>query len=433
MKVHLQSITKKLAHFILALELPVLALLLYAFWHHSPIRDRWLWLLWLPLLLVAARWIAHRRLWTRTPLDIFLLLFLLLGVINVRVAPYTRGYLMLARPLLGMALVIGFVEHARSRRKMDILLGLSVVLGLVVGLLGLLATQWTVKGDTLTALTAYLPAINHEGFLPDALLSFNPNEIAGTMAWLVPLAAGLAFNSGSGFHDRSTTILRRVAGIAFVLLFSALFLGQSRFALGGTLLALIILTLLLTPGHRARYGRLLVIAAFGVLELVIIFNLLGPTTTPSLTTRDQDSLSKRTNIWNVALQIVGEYPLTGAGMSMYREATREDYPVVGFEGRSVPHAHNEWLQIATDLGFPGLIVYGGWQTVIGIMLYQCWKHGDGNSQVVALSVAGGLVAHAIFGLGDATPLWDRFAFVYWWLVGLVCAQYVLVRGTVRKP
>jgi hypothetical protein len=65
------------------------------------------------------------------------------------------------------------------------------------------------------------------------------------------------------------------------------------------------------------------------------------------------------------------------------------------------HAHNELLQ-ATDLGVPGLVallaIYFG---TFG-MLWSLW-HGapDLETRYLALGLAGGLLAHAIYGFTDA--------------------------------
>ena len=85
----------------------------------------------------------------------------------------------------------------------------------------------------------------------------------------------------------------------------------------------------------------------------------------------------------------------------------------------------EWLQAATDLGVPGLIVFVGFQAAAGWMLWRVWRRGSPRDRAVALAVAAGLVAHMIFGLGDAIALWDRFAFGYWWMIGLAAAQYAV--------
>jgi hypothetical protein len=47
-------------------------------------------------------------------------------------------------------------------------------------------------------------------------------------------------------------------------------------------------------------------------------------------------------------------------------------------------------------------------------------------RLLVKAIAAGLFAHAIYGLTDAIPLWDRFAFFFWWMLGLSGAQYVLV-------
>ena len=53
-------------------------------------------------------------------------------------------------------------------------------------------------------------------------------------------------------------------------------------------------------------------------------------------------------------------------------------------------------------------------------------HAPGQ-QAVAVS-AGGLLAHAVYGMADAITLWDRFAFVFWIMLGLLAAQYWLVQA-----
>ncbi len=76
-----------------------------AFWHHSPpIRDQWIWLLWMPVLFFWLRMRLTGRLWTHTPLQDWLFLFILLTAFNFVHAPYSRDNYMvlLSRPLLGI-------------------------------------------------------------------------------------------------------------------------------------------------------------------------------------------------------------------------------------------------------------------------------------------------------------------------------------------
>jgi putative inorganic carbon (HCO3(-)) transporter len=155
----------------------------------------------------------------------------------------------------------------------------------------------------------------------------------------------------------------------------------------------------------------------------------------SLIERDEESVSARFDIWVSALHIMSDYPLTGVGLNMYRDGrVRELYPVPAFAQPVLPHTHQEWLQIGTDLGFPGLAAYLALQVTTGWMVVRSYRDGDQRARGVIVGAGGGLLAHAIFGLGDAIPIWDRFAFLMWWLLALVAAQDFLVnRGKTDPP
>jgi O-antigen ligase len=124
---------------------------------------------------------------------------------------------------------------------------------------------------------------------------------------------------------------------------------------------------------------------------------------------------------------------------MFRTAVNEPEYQIEFyvsSGTTPPHAHNEWLQMGADLGIPGFLMFLAMQVVILWMLWQGWRSDQPHAQIMAVAVFGGLLAHSVYGLGDAITLWDRFSFILWWLVGLAGAQYVLSRpqpDTVNNP
>jgi O-antigen ligase len=261
---------------------------------------------------------------------------------------------------------------------------------------------------------------------------------------VLPPAAALSFYP----FARGWRALNVLAGIAFVLLVGALMLGQSRFAIAGVLLALLAVAIWVVPRGWPRYAALVAWVAVVALEAALTLNLFDVTRSAGVGTaavglsgRDESSFTRRFDIWESGLAIVRDHPLTGAGINNFRAGpVRADYPVApwdmpvgatepqpGYQTRILPHAHNETVQIAADLGLPGLLVYVGWHLTLFYMMWVCWRRGDRGAQIVALAVTGGVIAHAVFGLGDAIPLWDRFIFVYWALLGLGAAQYALVR------
>jgi O-antigen ligase len=446
---------------LLWLEPVALLAALYTFWFPSnfpngaavePVdRMDWFWLLGLAVAFMGLRLIAYQRLWTRTPLDGWLLAFIGLGLLSATpdFAPYpSRGTGMLARPLLGMWLLVWCVETARTTRSPRIPLLAAAGLALLVGFIALSASQWQMdkSGDFETIIDA-LPRVN--GFVIAG--GFNPNEIAGAMAWLAPLMAGLVFLplvARPTWPPLLRVLPNALAGLAFALLMLALMLGQSRFALAGVLAALVGMALIGVPAGRLRYAALAGLAALIVLQGAITFNLLpredggsgdaAPAT--GLSGRDERTFNQRFDMWSSAAEMLADHPLTGVGMNRFRYGpVRQAYPVPGFDipyadadpatftPRIIPHAHNEFVQAATDLGIPGLIVFTAWYAAAGWMLWMTWRRGDRTAQVVAAAVGGGLLAHMVYGMGDAVTLWDRFSFVFWLLLGLAAAQYVLAR------
>lgn len=324
---------------------------------------------------------------------------------------------------MGIALYGYFVERARQRGSMDSLLVATLVLGAIITVLALGASQWNSKSVSLDFILDRLPLIANSLAPFDAKGGFNANEMAGALAFVCPLLGGLIAYSW-GRYNRT---LRIVTTILFTLLFLALFLGQSRFALVGTLIALFVLVKLLIPARRWRWMAWSGLVAIVVLEILIVRDVFVPPDRQALAERDAESINIRFDIWGSALDIIADYPLTGVGLNMFRDGrVRAIYPVPSFPNPVLPHAHQEWLQIATDMGLPGLAVWLGLQGAFIYLLYKGYRRGSLSARAVMAAVAAGLFAHGFFGLGDAITLWDRFAFLLWWLLGLGAAQAYLV-------
>ncbi|MER3513799.1 MAG: hypothetical protein C4310_04935, partial [Chloroflexota bacterium] len=67
----------------------------------------------------------------------------------------------------------------------------------------------------------------------------------------------------------------------------------------------------------------------------------------------------RLELWSRALEAIADYPFTGIGMGTFDHVIPLRYPYVLLAGAelAVPHAHNLFLQVAVDLGLPGLIAF----------------------------------------------------------------------------
>ncbi len=417
---------KPFAKAILFIEPLLLAIIVSAFWFDNPARVNFLPLLIAPLV---ARLILYRRLFVSTPLSGFLLLFLILCAVNTYVAladpllpPYSWGWYQLGRPIMGVLLAFSMTSIAYERKNLDGTLMVVLLVGVLVGVLGLGGAQYIGKSLQLEALIQFIPPITT---FPGALGGFNVNEIGGAMAFFAPLAAGIAFYEWGNWRSRTRRI---VATTGFILLTLAVFLGQSRLAIVGVTVTLGLLVFLLIPKWRWRLTALGLLGLFVVVEVSLVTQIFQPTTVSTASIeRDESSLNQRPEIWGAAINLIREYPLTGYGLNQFRRREVRDTYVPNFAMTVIPHAHDELLQVGTDLGILGMLVYVAWHLALAYMVWQTWRKGDRFLKAVVASAAGGLVAHAIFGLADAITLFDRFTFAYWLLVGLVGGAYVLAR------
>lgn len=420
---------KQIASLILRCEFYLIAIALVIFWFPDQ-RRIWALLIFVPIF--AARFVLYRRLWKSTPLDLLFAAFLVLCAVNSFISPYSfiapdlGGWVMLGRPLMGMLIAFCLVDRAYRLGSMNSILLPTLLLGLLLAILALVSSQWTEKSTSLMFIINLLPKLRN---VPQ--IGFNVNEISGAMAYMTPLIAGIAAYSWTVPATRFYTQVRRVlASSVFVLLWLATFLGQSRFAIAGILPVLLAISFVIVP--RGRVWAVGFVFLFAGLQLLILGGVSNPEA-EALAERDQDSISSRLLIWESGIKILLDYPLTGTGMNTFRTGpVRALYPVPGYETRILPHVHNEWLQIATDLGIPGLIVVGLWFITLGRMVYTTWRHGNHEARAIVFSAACGIIAHAFYGLGDAITLWDRFAFMFWWVVGIIAAQYTLTHPFVKS-
>ncbi len=431
-------------------ELFILSIILLTFWHHSPpIRDNWLNLLWLAIPVFTVRFVIWGTLLKRAtstdlgvlseeraeviPIAIsFITILVSIALLAVMLFNFTNApnarqsfWVLVCRPLLGMWIIIFSIDCVRVYRKCSYLLYVSLAMGCVVGTLGLIATQWHTKSDSLDPITRLLPTLPFRQFLPDMMLSFNPNEIGGAIAWLFPLMFVLVWHKP----------IRVFAFPIAVLLGFALFLGQSRFALLGVGVALGLFALFHLKS-RMRWTVLGGLVCVAVLQGVILLGL--PTgapqndlpTAPTLSARDASSLSTRLELWNRGLRMLSDYPITGVGMNMFRRAIRTpDYQIEYFEriNFTAPHAHNELIQIAADLGVFGVLFWVGGYGVIFFLLWRVIRQKYTDLTILAWAVGAGLLAHLLYGMGDAITLFDRYAFLGWWLYGLGMGIYAEVQ------
>lgn len=337
------------------------------------------------------RWLAKRHLTIRTPADWALLLLLVMIPVTLwaTALPETTQPQVL-RLLTGIALYYAVVNWATTHTRLRLIQFGLLGTGLALALAAPVVVQWP-SGKLPIIPTA--PAAQFPTLVSDTI---NANVMAGTLILFIPLTlAPILFEPIRG------NVLQQVGlALTAVLMVAMLILTQSRGAVLAFGLSMIALMLLRWPRSWIVVPLLLGGAGLGVRRLGVntVLDQLGTTGTVG-------GLDSRLEIWSRAIYMIQDFPFTGIGMGSFTEVTDLLYPLFLVAPGTVSHAHNLFLQVAVDLGVPGLIA---WLATLMVVMAGAWSvargQGSGRTQWMAgvgAGLFGSQVALVTHGLVDA--------------------------------
>lgn len=391
------------------------------------------------------RWLVFGTPSVRTPLDVPIALLL----VTTAVGMYASVDLQTSWPkfwgiLLGVAIyyaIVNWVCDSAALRLVSILL---LLVGIGAGLVSLVITDWQVHPIyDVNWVTDHLPSFpNLLPYLPtggiprgaartgswerpdccgDLIVLVHPREVGGTMAMLLPFAFALALS----WRERLPKLLAAVGALFFA---SVLYLSQAVSAIVGVGTSLVILL-----GWRYSRLRLVIAIASLVVFAAIVVSweywlprALSPGSFVS------SNLVERMRIWLWALESVRNQPFTGVGLNSL------DYVLVGLYPLSalydVYHAHQLFLQVAADLGLPGLAAFVGilillWLTVIRGLR----STNDVTVRAVQAGAGAGALAYVVFGSFDAITLGAKPGAAFWTMLGLAMAANKIIQSPAASP
>ena len=289
-----------------------------------------------------------------------------------------------------------------TRSSLRVLVLVIVLMGLFEGLLGIFQYGWT--GEARARGTF-----------------FNPNFFAIYEAVTVVLTLSLLSWMKWREHRWSEKCL---LGAALCISLPAFVMAQSRGAFVAFLVALLFLGL-------CRSWKLAVL-----LPLVVILGVIAlpnPIKQRALAVSDQDPYAyTRFEIWKSSLDRIADHPFgTGVGTYKYLSFTYR-FPIEGAivrYGKRAESAHNEYLQMAVELGVGGLALFfvgigvWGWD-VKGILQrgLSSWERG------AAVGLSGGAVA--LLGHATMDSVFHEPALV---LLLILCGGLVLSMKQLTNP
>lgn len=364
-----------------------------------------------------ARWVAHGKLSRRTPVDWAIAVLVLMIPVTLWATSLPETTIpQVYRLLTGVALFYAITNWVKNTSRFHLMiLGLAVAsLGLV--LIALIGVEWPIETK--------LP------FVPETLYSrlpqllsdtIHPNVMAGSLLVILPILLAIIAFDWIGL-ERIDHFLLAVATLAMA---GILLLTKSRGAWMGFAAALGILALL-----RWRRGWLVLLSA--ALLVIVVILMIGPGQFLQVITANDaiGGIQGRAEIWSRAIYMIRDFPFTGIGMGLYKDIESVLYPFFLTASGSVPHAHNLFLQVAVDMGIPGLVAWLAISILVLVIAWQIFSRGRFLNQKWIMGIGSGLfcsqIALMIHGLTDAVT-WGmvRPAPIVWALWGLSMAAWTI--------
>jgi putative inorganic carbon (HCO3(-)) transporter len=284
---------------------------------------------------------------------------------------------------------------------------------------GLLISGITLVGTNFTgskfpiigkAIFNAIPTFWHPFWNPGGM---NPNLSGGLLA-LFWVPAFVFLIKGPGWK------LRLAGGATTIILTTMLLLAQSRGALLGLLVAVVILTILIN--WRFLFIWILLVATslvalsqlFPDLSLDVLFSGSGGNIT---------SLSGRLEIWSRALYMIQDFSFTGVGQGMVEPVIHILYPLFLISpDTAFGHAHNIYLNTAAEMGLPFLVaMLAFYLLMIFLPLKQLSQNPSRLAASMSLALFGIVIVYLTHGLIDTITSSPRVAIIVWGLFGLLVA------------
>ncbi len=325
-------------------------------------------------------------------LYVFVLLYLCYNLLSFALLPYTDRVYFINLVLLILFFFVASVA-INSETKYSYII---YAVGLVVGLSSIYSFFQIFGYDLAPFVNSfqreYMSRRGHSFF-------GNPNPFAAVLVSTLPLVL-------YGFFTR-TGAARIFLAICFLLGVGGLLSTQTRAAFLGSSISIILFFFIsFGKAHKRRY--------LWVVSSTFVLVVAGFLYTATMT---EGTLGSRKLWWRNTLEIVEDYPLFGSGVgtfNVYYPAYRQQSPDIdqGYPtGGRLVHAHNEFLELLSDLGIVGFLLFWG---VLFAFFYKYYVNWDPKKKYL---IAGnccavmGLLIHNLY----SQNLRFVFVAVFFWL------------------
>lgn len=350
---------------------------------------------------------ARRSRYKLTPFDLAVLLYL--AGMGLGLGPVFSGgnwrEALLRLGLVALSIGIYFVI-TRLFTATRYTLGLALVCPGLTALVALLGTaQVNTDFLRLTGLNYQVYTSLRRVIPTEGLPQVHQNVLAGFLVVLVPLSLALTIWS-------KRRLLRVYSAACSILILVSLLVTSSRGAWLSLFAVVGVLGWFWLQPYRAALLTLGALWLAGLLAGLVY--LLGGGLARL------DSGLNRLELWRTSLSMIGDYPLSGAGLGQFQHRF-DSYASPYIYGQLQPHTHNLFLQSLAEFGVFGIgaILITLFTTLLLLFRYRNLTAIELALKPVVVGALAGLVALFVHGLVDYGTWGGWFAPAFWFLPALL--------------
>ena len=337
----------------------------------------------------------------KTPITFLLIIFILHMCLTTYLAEYERSaYAIWDRTMKSMVLVMAIMGLINNRVRIH-----AMIWVIVVSL-----CYWSVKGSGFMILSGG----NYAIFGPPNSMINDNNHLAAALIMTIPLINYLRL------HSANKWVRLALVAVMFMTIFAVI----GSYSRGG-FIGLTMMGMVYWWRSKGKFLGALVIALVVCVGLLVMPQKYFDRINTISNTEEDSSFQGRLVMWETAIEIARQKPLTGVGFRAYeRQEVFERYNDALTRARAI---HSIYFESLADHGYPGLILFLSiafmtWRNCRWIVKHTrgspelAWAHDLGR--MMEVSLAGYLVAGAALSLA--------YYDMYLALVGITAVVRVIV-------
>ena len=264
----------------------------------------------------------------------------------------------------------------------------------------------------------------------------NRNHFAGFLEMVIPFGVALVLYENAkltrkvvlGRNARIKRVLggRKLSRIGLCLLAAMVMVAGLFFSLSrmGIISAVASLAAMAAFSGFQRKAGLWVAAGIMVCGIILVLWMGAGPALGRFGTISEEYASvdeSRWSLWKDTARLIGEHPLLGSGLGSFPVAFTRVQST--FLGRFVNHAHNDYLEMASDLGIPAAaLFFGSTGALLGRVARKAASSEVSFERAIALGCLGSIAAILLHSLTDFNLYIPANALVFSLILGLAASM-----------